>query len=159
MLISTSRKPSPKTRKFCKNFAHATGSTYINRGKMNMRQLLVRSIEEDEENVCVVFEIKGNPSKITFYSNKGEVLLIILVTVSLTNERFHILPKDLPVISKVKKLDIFSKIFGFELVDKDNENYILITSGKDDFLATMEFYNKFGEKSEFKINIRKVLDE
>ena len=110
MLISTSRKPSPKTRKFCKNFSHATGSTYINRGKMNMRELLLRALEEDEVNLAVVNEIKGNPSKITFYSNKGDVLLTILITTSLTNERLHILPKDLTVVSRVKKLDIINRI-------------------------------------------------
>lgn len=159
MLISTSRKPSPKTRKFCKNFAHATGSTYINRGKMNMRELLLRALEENEINVAVVNEIKGNPSKVTFYSNKGDILLTILITASLTNERLHILPKDLTVVSRVKKLDIISKIFNFDLVDKDNSNYIFIDNGTGDLVATIEFFNKFGEKTEFKIKIRKILEE
>lgn len=159
MLISTSRKPSPKTRKFCKNFAHATGSTYINRGKMNMRELLLRALEEDEINLAVVNEIKGNPSKITFYSNKGDILLTVLITASLTNERLHILPKDLTVVSNVKKLDIISKIFNFNLVDKDNSNYIFIDNGTDDLVATIEFFNKFGKKTEFKIKIRKILEE
>lgn len=159
MLISTSRKPSPKTRKFCKNFSHATGSTYVNRGKMNMRELLLRALEEDEVNLAVVNEIKGNPSKVTFYSNKGEILLVILITASLTNERLHILPKDLTVVSRVKKLDIISKIFNFDLVDKDNSNYIFIDNGTDNLLATIEFVNKFGEKTEFKIKVRKILEE
>lgn len=159
MLISTSRKPSSKTRKFCKNFSHAIGSTYINRGKMNMRELLLRALEENEINLAIVNEIKGNPSKITFYSNKGDVLLILLITASLTNERLHILPKDLTIVSKVKKLDILSKILGFELVNEDNANYIFLDNGFDDFQAVIEFYNKFGEKSEFKINVRKILDE
>lgn len=159
MLISTSRKPSPKTRKFCKNFSHATGSTYVNRGKMNMRELLLRALEEDEVNLAVVNEIKGNPSKVTFYSNKGEILLVILITASLTNERLHILPKDLTVVSRVKKLDIISKIFNFDLVDKDNSNYIFIGNGTDNLVATIEFVNKFGEKTEFKIKVRKILEE
>jgi U3 small nucleolar ribonucleoprotein protein IMP4 len=68
MLISTSRKPSQKTRKFCKNLARATGSTSVNRGKMNMRELLLKALEVDEFNLAIVNEIKGNPSKITFYS-------------------------------------------------------------------------------------------
>lgn len=159
MLISTSRKPSPKTRKFCKNFAHATGSTYINRGKMNMRELLLRALEEDEVNVAVVNEIKGNPSKVTFYSNKGDTLLVMLITASLTNERLHILPKDLTVVSRVKKLDILSKIFSYDLVDRDDANYIFIDNGTDDTLATIEFFNKFGNRSEFKIKVRKILEE
>ena len=58
MLISTSRKPSQKTRKFCKNFARVTGSTSVNRGKMNMRELLLKALELEEINLAVVNEIK-----------------------------------------------------------------------------------------------------
>ena len=92
-------------------------------------------------------------------SNKGEILLVILITASLTNERLHILPKDLTVVSRVKKLDIISKIFNFDLVDKDNSNYIFIDNGTDNLVATIEFVNKFGEKTEFKIKVRKILEE
>lgn len=126
---------------------------------MNMRELLLRALDEDEVNVAVVNEIKGNPSKVTFYSNKGEVLLIILISASLTNERLHILPKDLTVVSRVKKLNILSKIFNYDLVDRDDVNYIFIDNGTDDLLATIEFVNKFGEKSEFRIKVRKILEE
>ena len=72
MLISTSRKPSQKTRKFCKTLARTTDSTSVNRGKMNMRELLLKALEVDEFNLAIVNEIKGNPSRISFYSNKGE---------------------------------------------------------------------------------------
>ena len=102
MLISTSRKPSQKTRKFCKNLAHATGSTSVNRGKSNMRELLLKALELDEHNLAIVNEIKGNPSRVTFYSNKGEILLIILIGVTTSNERCHILPKNLKIVSKVR---------------------------------------------------------
>ena len=98
MLISTSRKPSQKTRKFCKNLAHATGSTSVNRGKSNMRELLLKALELDEHNLAIVNEIKGNPSRVTFYSNKGEILLIILIGVTTSNERCHILPKNLKIV-------------------------------------------------------------
>ncbi|WP_404806126.1 ribonucleotide-diphosphate reductase subunit beta, partial [Methanobrevibacter smithii] len=116
MLISTSRKPSQKTRKFCKNLAHATGSTSVNRGKSNMRELLLKALELEEHNLAIVNEIKGNPSRVTFYSNKGEVLLIILIGVNTSNERCHILPKNLKIVSKVEELNVLSEILGFELV-------------------------------------------
>ena len=145
MLISTSRKPSQKTRKFCKNLAHATGSTSVNRGKSNMREL------------AIVNEIKGNPSRVTFYSNKGEILLIILIGVTTSNERCHILPKNLKIVSKVEKLNVLSEILGFELVDKASENYILI-SKEDDLIAKINFVNKFGDKTDLQINVKKILD-
>jgi U3 small nucleolar ribonucleoprotein protein IMP4 len=158
MLISTSRKPSQKTRKFCKNLAHATDSTSVNRGKMNMRELLLRALDEDEINLAIVNEIKGNPSRITFYSNKGEVLITVLISVTTTNERLNISPSKLKIVSEVQKLNCLSDILGFELVDKAEENYINITDGYDDLIAKINFINKFGDKTDFQINIKKILD-
>lgn len=158
MLISTSRKPSQKTRKFCKNFAHATDSTSVNRGKMNMRELLLKALSEDEVNLAVVNEIKGNPSKITFYSNKGDVLLTILISVTTTNERLNLSPSKLKIVSDVQELNCLSDILGFELMDKAEDNYIYITSGYEDLIAKINFINKFGDKSEFQINVKKIID-
>lgn len=159
MLISTSRKPSQKTRKFCKNFSHATVSSYVNRGKMNMRDLLLKALELGEVNIAVVHEIKGNPSRITFYSNKGEVLLVLLINVTLTNERLHISPKNLTVVSEVEKLNSLAEIFTFPLVEEDNANYIKINKTDDDLVAKINFINKFEEEIPFQINVRKVLKE
>ena len=159
MLISTSRKPSQKTRKFCKNFSHATVSSYVNRGKMNMRVLLLKALELGEVNIAVVHEIKGNPSRITFYSNKGEVLLVLLINVTLTNERLHISPKNLTVVSEVEKLNSLAEIFTFPLVEEDSANYIKINKTDDDLVAKINFINKFEEEIPFQINVRKVLKE
>ena len=159
MLISTSRKPSQKTRKFCKNLAHSTDSTSVNRGKMNMRELLLRALDEDEVNLAIVNEIKGNPSRITFYSNKGEVLLTILISVTTTNERINISPSQLKIVSEVQKLNSLSDILGFELVDEAGENYIHITGGYEDLIAKINFINKFGDKLDFQINVKKILDK
>ncbi len=157
MLISTSRKPSQKTRKFCKNLAHSTGSTSVNRGKMNMRELLLKALELDEFNLAVVNELKGNPSKITFYSNKGEVLLVILIGASLEFDKLNIAPSKLKIVSQVKKLDVLSEILDIELADKAEDNYILISSD-DDLIAKINFINKFGDKTNFQINVKKILE-
>ena len=127
MLISTSRKPSQKTRKFCKNLARTTDSTSVNRGKMNMRELLLKALELDEFNLAIVNEIKGNPSKITFYSNKGEVLLVILVSASIENETLNIAPSKLKIVSEVERLNVLSEILDIELADEAQDNYILIS--------------------------------
>ncbi|MEE0940030.1 Brix domain-containing protein [Methanobrevibacter sp.] len=157
MLISTSRKPSQKTRKFCKNLAHATGSTSVNRGKMNMRELLLKALELDEFNLAVVNEIKGNPSKITFYSNKGEILLVILIGASLELGRLNIAPSKLKIVSHVEKLDVLSEILDMELVDNAEDNYILISSD-DNLIAKINFVNKFGDETNFQINVKKILE-
>ena len=157
MLISTSRKPSQKTRKFCKNLAHATGSRSVNRGKMNMRELLLKALEVDEFNLAIVNEIKGNPSKITFYSNKGEVLLIILIGATLDNDKMNIAPSQLKIVSEVKKLNVLKDILDLDLVDKAEDNYILV-SESDVSVARINFINKFGDKINFQINVKKILE-
>ena len=157
MLISTSRKPSQKTRKFCKNLAHATGSRSVNRGKMNMRELLLKALEVDEFNLAIVNEIKGNPSKITFYSNKGEVLLIILIGATLDNDKMNIAPSQLKIVSEVKKLNVLKDILDLDLVDKAEDNYILV-SKSDDSVARINFINKFGDKINFQIKVKKILE-
>ena len=157
MLISTSRKPSQKTRKFCKNLAHATGSTSVNRGKMNMRELLLKALEVDEFNLAIVNEIKGNPSRISFYSNKGELLLTILIGASEDSEKMNIAPSQLKIVSEVDKLNVLSDILDMDLVEKAEENYILIAKS-DDSVAKINFINKFGDKINFQINVKKLLE-
>ena len=157
MLISTSRKPSQKTRKFCKNFARVTDSTSVNRGKMNMRELLLKALEVDEFNLAVVNEIKGNPSRISFFSNKGDILLTILIGASEGNEKMNIAPSQLKMVSEVEELNVLSEIFDFDLVESSEDNYILISKSEDS-VAKINFINKFGEKLKFQINVKKVLE-
>jgi U3 small nucleolar ribonucleoprotein protein IMP4 len=158
MLISTSRKPSQKTRKFCKTLARTTDSTSVNRGKMNMRELLLKALELDEINLAIVNEIKGNPSKITFYSNKGEVLLVLLISISMdNNEKLNIAPSQLKIVSSFDKLNVLSDIFDMELVDRAEDNFIII-SQHENLIAKINFVNKFGEKLNFQINVKKILE-
>ena len=158
MLISTSRKPSQKTRKFCKNLAHATGFHSVNRGKMNMRELLLKALELDEVNLAVVNETKGNPSKITFYSNKGEVLLVLIITISMdNNEKLNMAPSQLKMVSNIDRLNVLKDILNLELVDSAQDNYILI-SQDENLVAKINFINKFGDKLNFQINVKKILE-
>ena len=157
MLISTSRKPSQKTRKFCKNLAHATGSTSVNRGKMNMRELLIKALEVEEFNLAIVNEIKGNPSRISFYSNKGQLLLTILIGASEESEKMNIAPSQLKIVSEVDQLNVLKDILDMDLVDKAEENYILISESEDS-VAKINFINKFGDKIKFQINVKKILE-
>ena len=158
MLISTSRKPSQKTRKFCKNLARTTNSTSVNRGKMNMRELLLKALEVDEYNLAIVNEIKGNPSKITFYSNKGEVLLVLLISISMDNhEKLNMAPSQLKMVSGFDRLNVLSDILDIELVDMAEDNFIVV-SRDDNLVAKINFVNKFGEKLNFQINVKKILE-
>ena len=159
MLISTSRKPAQNTRKFCKNLMHATGSEYVNRGKSSIRDILLKSAVLGHNSTAFVYEIKGNPSKITFFS-RAEKVLSILVTVNTQNTRLHINPKNLKVKCDVKELEIIADLLDAELDDNPTENYLYIHryTYVDQKIAVINFYNKLGEKIDFKIAVRKILD-
>jgi U3 small nucleolar ribonucleoprotein protein IMP4 len=122
-----------------------------------MRELLLKALEVDEYNLAIVNEIKGNPSRISFFSNKGELLLTILIGVTLDNEKTNIAPSQLKIVSEVKKLDVLSDILDLDLVDKAEENYILV-SKSDDSIARIHFVNKFGDRLNFQINVKKILE-
>jgi len=158
MIITTSRKPSSQTRKFCKNLSHSTGSNYINRGKSSMRDVLLKTLELEEDYIAIVNEIKGNPSKITFYDSNGNIKIAILISANLSNERLHINTKDLKIKSNYKKLSILSDILNLKIDEDLKENYIHIEkTDEDSNIARINFYNKFGNLSDFQIFIKKVL--
>ncbi|WP_040681801.1 ribonucleotide-diphosphate reductase subunit beta [Methanobrevibacter boviskoreani] len=170
MLISTSRKPSQNTRKFCKNLMHATGSEYINRGKSSIRDILLKSTTLGNDSTAFVYEIKGNPSKITFFS-RAEKVLSILVTVKTQNTRLHMNPKNLKVKCEVEELAVIADLLDAELDDNPSENYLYIHKYTEEDqkeyiekdyvdykIGIIDFYNKNGEKIDFQIAVRKILD-
>ena len=170
MLISTSRKPSQNTRKFCKNLMHATGSQYVNRGKSSIRDVLLKSTVLGNNSTAFVYEIKGNPSKITFFS-RAEKVLSILVTVRTQNTRLHMNPKNLKVKCDIDELEIIADLLDAELDDNPSENYLYIhrytQEDEEEYvekdyvdykIGIIDFYNKNGEKIDFQIAVRKILD-
>ena len=84
-------------------------------------------------------------------------MLTLLISVNTTNERLNIAPSKLKVISKIEKLNTLSDIFDFELVNSAEDNYILI-SKSDDLVGKINFVNKFGDKTDFQINVKKILE-
>ncbi len=160
MLISTSRKPSQKTRTFCKNFQHAFGFEYTNRGKSSLRDLLIKAAELGHDSLVLVYQIKGNPTKLTFYDLEGEEKLALLVSVNTTNERLHIKPEDLKIKSGVEELDCLAEILGFELTNEPlDSNYVRISYADYDDeknFAMIYFVNKKGEQIDLQINVKKI---
>lgn len=65
MLITTSRKPSNRTRTFCKDLrAVVPGSLLMNRGKRDFQSLMDSARENGYSRVLVVQESHGNPARI-----------------------------------------------------------------------------------------------
>lgn len=62
MIVTTSRKPSRRTRSFVKSFCKFLGWKYLQRGKTSLKDLKL-------DELCIISEIKGNPSVMSFYFN------------------------------------------------------------------------------------------
>ena len=60
-------------------------------------------------------------------------------------------------MSEVKQLDVLSDILDLDLVYEAEDNYILVSESEDS-VARIYFINKFGEKLNFQINVKKVLE-
>ena len=78
MIITTARKPSSKTRIFCKHLGRFTGWKYVTRGKASL-------LEFTDKPFLLVGEYKGNPGSFSFFLN-GKCVLSIRANVSLDKD-------------------------------------------------------------------------
>jgi len=68
ILITTSRKPSPRLRSFVKDLTSVIPNTLkLNRGKKTLEDLLYDAIELNADRLIIVGEKKGNPGSIKVY--------------------------------------------------------------------------------------------
>ncbi len=74
MILTTSRKPSRKTRSLAKALSRFMNWKYIQRGKISFSEF-------DNEELWVISELKGNPAFLSFYKN-GKKILEIAISVS-----------------------------------------------------------------------------
>jgi U3 small nucleolar ribonucleoprotein protein IMP4 len=107
MIITTARKPSSKTRTFCKHLGRFTGWEYVTRGKASLETL-------SEYPFLLVGEYEGNPGSLSFFLN-GKSVLSLHISVSMDKE---IHSGEKPVIEGDSLLAIaFSKVTGLKAGD------------------------------------------
>ncbi len=73
MLLTTSRNPSRKTRRFARTLSGIFGWRYLTRGKLSIEELLWMS-ERRGNRMGIVSEIKGNPAFIHFFKSDGKFI-------------------------------------------------------------------------------------
>jgi len=151
MLITTSRKPSQRTRSFCQKLKRALGYPYINRGKMNIQETLQKTREHKESTLAIVSEKHGNPSKITFYNTKGEQIGYITINVTIPKTLETEPTKNIKgAIEKIKPL---KKLIPFR--ENGGERFWIVKPAKGEYTAIIELYH--GKKpSGLKIFIKKI---
>jgi rRNA maturation protein Rpf1 len=136
MIITTARKPSSKTRIFCKHLSRFTGWEYVTRGKTSLEMFA-------DEPFLLVGEHKGNPGSFNFYMNGSSVLSIFFSVSTDKDTR----PGEEPIVKGDSPLTgAFSKAAGLkmegtseriirvndkiEFIDKDVPIIILKVLGK-----------------------------
>jgi len=66
LYITTSRKPSNRTRSFCKFLSHVLRAKYEGRGKKSVDEIFERAAQLGFRRVLVVWEANGNPARLSF---------------------------------------------------------------------------------------------
>jgi len=152
MLVTSSRKPSAKTRALCKLFSRFIASRCIPRGKMGMQELLEFA---EGSPLIVVGEYHGNPGERLFYDNAGKLLFSIRFSDWYSEEiDSYWFPDVLPVLTGQGEIaDVLESFFHFNRIESGNvsqlpSNSLLMAAGEKeiDFMG--------GGKSLFKFNIK-----
>lgn len=154
MLITTSRKPGSRTRSFCQTLHRVLNSEYVNRGKMSMRDVLLKASQSNHKFIAIVFEKHGNPSKITFYDDGGSEIIYITLNVAFPEDRIHIHKENLSLKCDVKELCFLGDILDLNCDNKSESNYLWIKESDNDYKAVLEFFDSRGNSTGFKIFIK-----
>ncbi|MCK9152058.1 Brix domain-containing protein [Methanobacterium alcaliphilum] len=154
MLITTSRKPGSRTRSFCQTLHRVLNSEYVNRGKMSMRDVLLKASQLNHDTIAVVFEKHGNPSKITFYDCDGSEIIYITLNAALPEKRIKIHKDHLSYKCDVKDLCFLGDILNIESDNESELDFLWIKKSDNDYKAILEFFDSSGISTGFKIFIK-----
>lgn len=152
MLVTSSRKPSPKSRVLCKLLSRFIKGKYIPRGKMGMRELMEFS---ENEFLIVIGEYHGNPGDLSFHDETGKLLFSLRFTDWYSKELdSYWFPDVEPALSGSGDIaDALESFFHFQRIESDkidqlpaNSTLIVIEEKDIDFIGN--------GKSLFKLNLR-----
>ena len=152
MLITSSRKPSAKTRTLCKLLSRFIAGRSMTRGKMGMQELLEFA---EGGPLIVVGEYHGNPGELSFYDENGKLLFSLRFTDWYSQELdSYWFPDIEPALTGQGEIaDAFESFFHFQRVESDKIDQLpprstLIAVGEKD----IDFMGS--GKSLFKLNIK-----
>jgi U3 small nucleolar ribonucleoprotein protein IMP4 len=130
-------------------------AAYVNRGKMSFRDVLIKA--SGFKIIAVVSQVKGNPSRIEFYNQKGEILLTLYITEAILNLKGRINPDKTVLRCEIDELK--QKLLDILEINEDqgssNENIIWVKKGEGDIKAIFEFYGSAGSMVNPKIYVRR----
>ncbi|MDI9624784.1 MAG: ribosomal biosynthesis protein [Methanothermobacter sp.] len=151
MLLTTSRKPSQRTRSFCQKLKRSMGCPYINRGKMNIQEILQKTIEHGESTLAIVSEKHGNPSKITFYNTRGQQIGYMTINVAIP-KKLEAKPTK-KIKGPIRNIRILKGLIPFE--EDSGWDFWLVKPAYGKYEMIMELYHE-KKPTGFKIFIKKI---
>ncbi len=79
IIITTSRKPSRRTRSFCKDLQYSIkNAIYLTRGKSSLEEIL--EMLDTKDRLIHISEIRANPSRIAIMDRDGYIYIIIYIS-------------------------------------------------------------------------------
>ncbi|MEM0332193.1 MAG: rRNA maturation protein [Archaeoglobaceae archaeon] len=124
MIITTSRKPSRRTRSLAKFLAKFLNFQYVNRGKNSIEE-----ISAQYSDFWIISEIKGNPAFLTYYHSANPILKISFASSNVKKDEidesppifigkppfdpllFNAIPQNFAGLKLIRKLEFKKKIF------------------------------------------------
>ncbi|WP_048140623.1 rRNA maturation protein [Methanosarcina horonobensis] len=157
MLVTSSRKPSAKTRTLCKLLSRFIAGRCISRGKMGMQELLEFA---EGGPLIVIGEYHGNPGELAFYDDAGKLLFSLRFSDWYSEEiDSYWFPDVEPVFTgKGEIADALESFFRFNRVEEDKIDQLppsstlivagekevdLMGSGKSLFKLTVKGFKKY----------------
>lgn len=161
LLISTSRRPSDKTRRFCNSLKVIPYSYRKNRGSSSIKDLLGTAYADGFSRCIIVNTRYGNPAEMVFYEDKEKKpFKFVMQSVKMREHSSgkHRTPKFTSIEVKVdEELESstyyqLKKFFEkkpqdpFEDLDDSNDKTLLLRISKDPLGMKMSFYDKETKK-------------
>lgn len=118
MLVTSSRKPSARTRTLCKLLSRFMAGRCITRGKMGMQELLEFA---EGRPLIIIGEYHGNPGELGFYDETGKLLFSIRFTDWYSKDLdSHWFSNVEPVLTGQGEIaDAFETFFHFQRIKND----------------------------------------
>ena len=167
MIITTSRKPSRRTRSLGRDLERVLGGKYVTRGKASIDTIVDRAVNDGEYRIIIISDIHGNPGKIQAISStedswQWDPLILNLSGVSLQRE---VLSKqgvnlkkvsfnDLSVLNETKH-DVVS-YFGLSPIPESRNKMIVKANEISFFMGSREVGPKILVKEWYYANQPKI---
>ncbi|MFP4655802.1 MAG: rRNA maturation protein [Methanohalobium sp.] len=157
MLLTTSRKPSTRSRTLCKHLGRYLNCDYVNRGKMSFEEIF--DFHPDVP-VLLIGEYHGNPGSFEIFDSSGNYLLSIYMDVAYSGDIKSLnRKKGAPVVmGRGNIAETIAKTLSFEHAEQNSDESCglrcivigkdtidLMDSGKLLFSFRIKSYKIFGK--------------